>query len=353
MEHYNTPFEHFSCAKVTFCKGYMKIKSIRKSDDDSLAITKKKKGGKIIYLDEQGKKITNKKLLARINSLVIPPMWTDVQICKWEDGHIQATGRDLKGRKQYIYHSLFAKKQQEKKFRKMKRFGKKLPEIRKMILKDIDKKDWKRPKILALLISLLDETGIRIGNQQYAQKNDTYGLTTLRRKHLEVNGKSLKFEYKGKSNKMREVEIDDPDLIKLVKKSAQLPGYELFRYKDHEGRFRNIDSDDVNNYIHIYMGKRFSSKDFRTWVASRMAVELYPAALERKKEAPRKKFGNILIRMVADELGNTPSICRDYYVHPKIMRRIEKQNLPDIKKFKDDKKEYGYSASEKLLLKLL
>ena len=194
---------------------------------------------------------------------------------------------------------------------------------------------------------------MRIGNQQYAERNQTYGLTTLRRKHLEISGKKIKLQYKGKSHQEREVEIDDKELVKLIRKSAELPGYELFRYKDYKGKFRNVDSEDVNNYIHIYMGKSFSSKDFRTWVASRLAIELYPVALEMKKEAPRSKFGNILIRLVAEQLGNTPTICKDYYVHPKIMRRIEKQNLPSIKKFKDDKREWGYSSSEKLLMKIL
>ena len=324
---------------------------IKQVDDTAMSIKKVKKGKGFQYFDEEGTKITDKTILNRLRKLIIPPMWTDVFICKWEDGHIQAIGRDAKGRKQYIYHSEFEKKKQEEKFAKMKDFGLALKKARSRLVNDIVQKQWSKNKVIALIILSLDETGIRIGNKYYANENGTYGLTTLRRKHMTLEGNQLMFEYKGKSNKQRHVEIDDLELAKLIKKAAELPGYEIFRYKDEEGHFHAVDSEDVNAYIHKNMGKSFSSKDFRTWVASRLAVELYPFAIEAFKKRSKKKFSNALIRMVADELGNTPNVCRSYYVHPNILQKIETQSLPN-KKYNDlGIYQKGLTASEKEVMK--
>ena len=323
---------------------------IKKVDDESMSIYKKETSKEIQYVDEQGKKITSKKLLARFKELVIPPMWSNVQICKWPDGHIQAIGRDLKGRKQYIYHSDWEKKRQAKKFAKMKKFGKKLAKFRKQLYNDVAAKKWTKKKILSLIVLILDETGIRIGNQQYVKKNATYGLTTLRRKHMTVNKDSIIFQYSGKSNKDRIVEIEDQNLHQLIKNAADLPGYEIFRYKVNSKKYKSIDSDDVNAYIQKYMGDEHSSKDFRTWVASRLAVELYPLAEKEIKASSKKKFSNILVRMVADELGNTPEVCKSYYVHPKILQRVEKRSLK-VKNKNSKTKKWKLSYYEKILLK--
>ncbi|MBP4142675.1 DNA topoisomerase IB [Flavobacterium sp. P4023] len=316
-----------------------------------MSIHKRKRGKGYQYFDEEGNKITDTILLSRFRRLIIPPMWSDVYICKWDDGHIQAIGRDAKGRKQYIYHTTFEKAKQEEKFAKMKSFGKALTKFRKKVLEDIAIKEWTKDKILALIILLLDETGIRIGNKQYANQNGTFGLTTLRRKHITFDKNHVVFEYKGKSNQMRHVEVDDAQLAKLIKKSSELPGYEIFRYKDEEGNFHAVDSEDVNEYIRTHMGKGFSSKDFRTWVASRLAVELYPYALEAIGDTKKKKFSNTLIRMVADELGNTPTVCRSYYVHPNIMQKIEEKTLPN--KMHDDfgMNQFELTSSEKEVMK--
>lgn len=324
---------------------------IQHVDDTAMSIHKRKSGKGYQYFDEYGNKITDKKLLNRFKKLIIPPMWNDVYICKWNDGHIQAIGRDAKGRKQYIYHSEFERAKQEEKFAKMKDFGKSLEKFRQQVLSDIGIKEWNRDKVVALLVLLLDETGIRIGNKQYANQNGTYGLTTLRRKHMVLEGNQIIFEYKGKSNKARHVEIDDEHLTKLIKKSAQLPGYEIFRYKDENGNFNTIDSDDVNEYIHNHMGKQFTSKDFRTWVASRLAVEMYPFAIEAIAEKPKSKFTNTLIRMVADELGNTPNVCRSYYVHPNILQKITLKKLPN--KYYEDEGALAWklTPSEKEVMK--
>lgn len=322
-------------------------------DDTAMTISRKKYGRGYRYIDEDGQAILQGGLLKRIKSLVIPPMWSEVKICKWDDGHIQAIGRDLKGRKQYIYHSEWERLRQEEKFAKMDDFGNHIADIRRIAVQHVHTKGWSRDKIMALIILVLDQTGIRIGNQQYTDSNKTYGLTTLRRKHLDLGEDYLELNYMGKSNKERNVVIEDPELIQFLRQSAELPGYELFRYKEN-GQYQTVDSNDVNQYIHTNMGKQFSSKDFRTWVASRLAVELYPIALDLKKETPRRKLTNILLRQVADELGNTPTICRDYYVHPAVMRLIEKQELKEIDATTSkDMYDTELSASEKLLLDVI
>ncbi|PWH87133.1 DNA topoisomerase IB [Brumimicrobium oceani] len=331
----------------------MKKVKLKHVDDTALCIQRKKVGRGYQFIDENHEKITNKKILKRLKGLVIPPMWDEVMICKFDDGHVQAIGRDAKGRKQYIYHSLWEKLKQEEKFNRIEEFARHLPKIRKTCYQNIELEEWTKDKILALLVLILDEYGIRIGNQYYAQKNETYGLTTLRRKHLTINQSELIFQYKGKSNKEREVSIDDEGLIKMIKKSAELPGYEIFRYKDESGSFQNIDSSDVNDFISEIIGTNFSSKDFRTWVATRLAVELYPQAIEQSSQFPRKKFSNILIKMVAEELGNTPTVCKDYYVHPKIFKSVDKQVIPLENPFKEPKEDYELSASEQLILSII
>ncbi|MEC5165552.1 DNA topoisomerase-1 [Flavobacterium sp. PL11] len=324
---------------------------IKHVDDEAMSIHKRKRGKGYQYFDEDGIKITDTRLLSRFRRLIIPPMWSDVYVCKWDDGHIQAIGRDAKGRKQYIYHSTFEKARQEEKFAKMKDFGKALTKFRKKVINDIAVKDWTKDKVLALIVLFLDETGIRIGNKQYADQNGTFGLTTLRRKHMTFANNQVTFEYKGKSNQMRHVEIDDIQLAKLIKKSAELPGFEIFRYKDSAGNFHAVDSEDVNDYIRTNMGKNFSSKDFRTWVASRLAVELYPFAIEALSNSKKSKFSNTLIRMVANELGNTPTVCRSYYVHPAIMGKIESKSLPN-KIYEDGgMMQGGLTSSEKEVMK--
>ncbi|WP_194778414.1 DNA topoisomerase IB [Pararhodonellum marinum] len=322
-------------------------------DEGALCIQRKRRGRGFQYTDEHGNKIGSNKLKKRIKDLVIPPMWNEVMICKFDDGHIQATGRDLKGRKQYIYHDLWERQKQEEKFSRMARFGKLLPKLREKTAEDLGKREWDLRKVVALMVEILDETGIRIGNKQYAQSNGTFGLSTLRRKHLELGRGFALFRFKGKSNQLREVSLEDKKLVKYIKKVMDLPGYELFRYMDEEGKTQPVDSQDVNEYINEVLGEGFSSKDFRTWVGSRLALELFPEAIEMQKANPRKKLDTILIRMVADELGNTPTVCRGYYVHPMILTKLEAEEIPLKNPFRDSKSPFALSASEKLLMRLL
>ncbi|HET8861140.1 DNA topoisomerase IB [Marivirga sp.] len=326
--------------------------TLKHIDDSALEIERKRSGRGYTYFDSSGNKITSKSLLKRIKKIVIPPMWSEVKICKFDDGHIQATGRDAKGRKQYIYHSDWERQQQEKKFERLLSFGEQLPKIRKQCQDDLDHQEWDKDKVTALVVSLLDEYGVRIGNNYYKENNETYGLTTLRRKHLSEKGKNLKLNYKGKSGKERSVTIEDDQLSQFIHEAAEMPGYEIFRYTDDDNESQTVDSSEVNEYITKYLGDEFSSKDFRTWAGTRLAVELYPEAIQLKEDS-RKKMDNILIRLVADELGNTPSICKTYYIHPKILHHINNKSIPKLSSYQDSDKNYGLSAEEKIMLKLL
>ncbi|MEH0154418.1 DNA topoisomerase IB [Limibacter armeniacum] len=328
------------------------MKKLKHTDDDSLCYKRKKQGKGFTYLDEHGKKINDHDTIERIEALVIPPMWSEVWICRFSEGHIQATGRDEKGRKQYLYHEEWQRQQQQQKFDRMKPFGNALPDMRKRCLMDLEQKDWEKEKVLALMVLLLDETGIRIGNQQYAEQNNSYGLSTLRRKHLHLKGKELLFKFNGKSNQQQEVHIENHELIRYIKKSAELPGYELFRYQDDSDKWHTVNSEEVNEYIHQTIGEEFYCKDFRTWAASRTAIECYPDAVSLYKEAPKKKLPNILIRLVAEQIGNTESVCREYYVHPNILQLVAQEVFPK-NTYKDSIKPFGHSAEEKLLLKII
>lgn len=330
-----------------------KEQRLRHIDDSALEIERRKVGRGYAYFNGKGEKIVSPNLLKRLKKIIVPPMWSEVKICKFDDGHIQATGRDAKGRKQYIYHSEWERVQQEKKFLRMIEFGKSLPKIRKQSEEDLKKRGWSKQKITALMVSILDEYGVRIGNRYYQKENETYGLTTLRRRHLQTNGNDLTLKYKGKSGIMRSVTIEDNELAKHIQKAADLPGYEIFRYQDENGKMQSVDSHEVNEYIYTTIGENFSSKDFRTWAGSRLALELYPEAVELKKQSKRKKFGNILIRLIADELGNTPSICKTYYIHPKILDQINEQAIPLKNPYRDSSKSFGLASEEKLLLSLL
>lgn len=329
------------------------MKKIREIDDSAMCISRKKRGKGYSFYDENGDLIKDKKVLKRLRGLVIPPMWQDVMVCRFDDGHIQAIGRDAKNRKQYIYHSEYEKQRQEAKFKKMLDFSELLPKIRKRSHKDLDAKGWGKDKVMAMIILILDEYGIRIGNKEYEKQNESYGITTLRRKHLSIKDDELLLSFMGKSHQEQEVHIDDDTLVRFIKKASELPGYEIFKYRDNKKNYQDVDSDDVNEYITEHMGPDFSSKDFRTWSANRLAVECYPLALKELENGSRKKFSNIVIKMVAAELGNTPTVCRDYYVHPAVFRSIDEKTLPNPNPFKDSKSISALSASEKLARKII
>lgn len=327
-----------------------------KVSDMHFTITRKKYGRGFQYVWLDGSKIDCKTSLKRIKDMVIPPMWKEVKICELDNGHIQAFGQDLKLRKQYIYHALWQQQRQQEKFQRIVSFARSLPKIRKIANQHLAEKGWHAEKVLSLLVLLLDETGIRIGNKRYSQTNQTYGLTTLRRKHLKLADSRLILEFTGKSHKEREILIDDPYLVKHIKHSALQPGYELFRFKDEQDQWNEVDSDDVNQFIQKHMGEAYSSKDFRTWAGTRFAFEAYPLALQIQQDSPRKKVSNIVVKLVSEQLGNTPTVCRQYYIHPALIARIERDGLPlhADSQFEDtNADEHALSESEQALITLL
>ena len=318
--------------------------------DDEPGYTRVKRGDSFIYVDEKKLELSDKHIIKRIEDLVIPPIWKDVWICKKENGHLQSTGRDAKERKQYIYHPDWTAYSQKSKFDKLKKFGDQLPHIRKQVEADLEQKEWTKEKVIALIIHLLDEYYLRIGNKYYTDNNDSYGITTLRRKHIDESKKNLHLEYLAKSNKVRKVTIENKRLAKLVREISELPGYEIFRYKESSRNWVNISSEDVNEYIEQHMGDEFSAKDFRTWGATKLTIEAYPEAIKMVKENKRLSFEPTLVRLVAKKLGNTLSTCREYYIHPKVLETAEAHELPAIK---TKKNEPYFDHSEKVVMKIL
>lgn len=285
--------------------------------DNESGFTRVKKGKKFIYLDE-GEEISSSEIVERINQLVIPPIWKDVWICKDKNGHLQVTGKDQSNRKQYIYHPEWVEYRQLSKYNRLKEFGETLPKIRRGIERYINAEGFGKEKILAISLKLLDNNFLRIGNSIYEEENETYGLTTLRKKHIKEEGGKLKLSYKAKSGKQRAIDIHNKKLTGLLKEITELPGYEVFRYRDN-GKAVKVDSADVNEFIQKMAGDYFTAKDFRTWAGSVRAIDHYASAKKEIEENPRRKFETALIRKVAKDLGNTVSTCRQYYIHPDIM----------------------------------
>ncbi|MBS9524400.1 DNA topoisomerase IB [Litoribacter alkaliphilus] len=298
------------------------------TNQESAGILRKKSGKGFTYLTSSGKKVTAKSTLKRIESLVIPPIWENVWITRSPKGHIQAVGYDQKGRKQYLYHPKWVIHRQNSKYERLRHFGEALPSIRKKIARDVKLPGWPKEKVLAIMVMILDEAFIRIGNLSYARQNGTYGLSTLRRKHVNFEEGRVSFEFKAKSGKYRKVLLEDESLVNLIKECNDLPGYELFRYFDEEKKcYCNLMSDNVNEYLREITGEDFSAKNFRTWAGSVLTVKLKPEAEKEIEENPRKKLDTTLVNMVADKLGNTVSICREYYIHPKVLECATQKNL--------------------------
>lgn len=257
-------------------------------------------------------------ILKRIRALAIPPAWTDVWVCPDPDGHIQATGRDQKGRKQYRYHPRWQEVRDESKYARMIDFAQALPKIRARIDKDLAKPGVGRERVLAAVVRLLERSLIRVGNDEYAKANNSYGLTTLKDRHVSVNGKTIEFRFRAKSGKFRRIELDSPRLSKVVRACQDLPGQDLFEYRDEDGTVRDVTSNDVNAYLREITGQDFTAKDFRTWAGTvGAALALREQALPEAKAAQQRVL-NAAIDQVAEALGNTRAVCRKAYVHPQV-----------------------------------
>lgn len=314
------------------------------TDQNASGIIRKRAGKGFYYVTSKGRKVEAKTTLERINKLVIPPQWENVWIAKSPNAHIQAVGFDQKGRKQYLYHEKWVLHRQNSKYEKLRHFGEALPSIRKRVGKDVKKPGWPKEKVLAIMVMILDEAFIRIGNLSYAKANGTYGLSTLRRKHVNINEGTVTLEFKAKSGIYQKVTLEDENLVQLVKDCNDLPGYELFRYYDEEAKgYCTLMSENVNEYLREITGEDFSAKNFRTWAGSVLTVKLKPEAEKEIQSNPRKKLDTTLVNLVAEKLNNTVGVCREYYIHPKILERVleidlESEQVIALEKFKKLKK---------------
>ncbi len=270
------------------------------------------------YVGPDGKAIRKKAILDRIRSLVIPPAWRDVWICPDPSGHLQAVGRDARGRKQYRYHPRWREVRDETKYHRIIGFAKALPRIRRRTVRDLRRSKLTREKVLALVVQLLEKTLIRVGNDEYARENRSFGLTTLRDGHVIVRGPRVKFSFRGKSGVEHDIDLDDQRLARAIKACRDIPGYDLFQYYDEEGERHPIGSDDVNGYLKEITGQDYTSKDFRTWAGTVLAAQLLKDFEKVDSDAAAKKNIVSAVEAVAKRLGNTKAVCRKCYIHPAI-----------------------------------
>jgi DNA topoisomerase-1 len=292
---------------------------LRYVSDDGPGIRRIRRGKGFSYIGPDGQPLTDDRRRAWIKSLAIPPAWTDVWISPIRRGHLQATGRDARGRKQYRYHPRWREVRDAAKYERLLDFARALPRIRRRTDRDLRRRGLPREKVLATVVRLLESTLIRIGNEEYLRDNRSVGLSTMRDQHVDVTGSKLRFEFRGKSGKRHTVDVTDRRLARAVRQCQELPGQELFQYLDAEGERRRIDSADVNDYLRQITGDEFTAKDFRTW-AGTVAASLALQEVQRlDPDAPAKHNLTEAIRRVAEQLGNTPAVCRRCYVHPGVI----------------------------------
>lgn len=309
---------------------------LRYVNDDQPGYKRKRKGSSFVYYDLDGKVIGDEQRLLRIRRLAIPPAYTDVWICPSPNGHLQATGRDDRGRKQYRYHERWRAIRDENKYDRMLVFGSALPKIRRRVQADLKLEGLPRNKVLATVVQLLERTFIRVGNEEYARENKSFGLTTMRNRHVKVKGSRLRFRFRGKSGVQHEVDVDDQHIAKIVRRLQDLPGQELFQYQDEGGEVRDVTSQDVNDYLRAISGEDFTAKDFRTWAGTVLAA----LALNSQQSWDTKKQAKANVKnaisAVSKILGNTPAVCRKCYVHPSVLESYLDGDLIEGLKTKTD-----------------
>jgi DNA topoisomerase-1 len=292
---------------------------LRYVSDDRPGIKRRRAGKSFRYVRPDGTIVKDAATLKRIAALVIPPAWEQVWICTDPRGHIQATGRDAKGRKQYRYHVRWRAARDETKYERMVAFGAALPTIRARVDADLARQGLPQEKVLAIVVRLLEATLIRVGNEEYARENRSYGLTTLRNRHVDVHGAEVRFEFRGKSGKDHAVSVRDRRLARLVRRLQDLPGQELFQYVDGDGARHTVDSDDVNAYLREITSQEFSAKDFRTWAGTVLCAVALRALDACTSETEAKRNVAQVVKSVAQHLGNTPTVCRSCYIHPEVI----------------------------------
>ncbi|OWP50911.1 DNA topoisomerase IB [Pseudomonas nitroreducens] len=318
--------------------------------DDSLpGISRRLLRGRFAYFDPGGERIRVESEIERINRLAIPPAYADVWICLDPLGHLQATGRDVRGRKQYRYHPRWTEVRDSAKYERLLRFGAALPTLRAQIQQHLALPGLGAEKVMATVVELLDRTLIRIGNQRYRKQNRSFGLTTLDTRHVEVQGSHIRFAFRGKSGVKHSVDVEHPRLARILRRCLELPGQQLFQYLDEERQRRMIDSRDINTYLREHAGEGFTAKDYRTWAGSTLALEYCRKAPWQDEKSASRQLKEI-IGQVASELGNTPAICRKCYVHPRVIEAFLAGELVNLRKARKRK---HLSAEEATLLAFL
>lgn len=333
-----------------------KLASLVYVNDKEPGIRRLKKGKSFVYIHDN-KPLKNKAEIERIRKLAIPPAWTNVWICCNQNGHIQATGFDLRGRKQYRYHAIWNLLRNETKFHRLYEFGKALPLIRLKLEEDLAKKEWSEEKILATLVSLMERTYIRVGNDDYEKRYGSYGLTTLKDNHVKINGDKIYFAFRGKKGIDQKITLKNKRLAHIVKQCREIPGKELFQYYDAEGNRKPVDSGMVNRYIKEASGGDFTAKDFRTWAGTLNILHAFKSIGEAASENDCKKKIITALDEVSKQLGNSRTVCKKYYVHPGVIKLYQEKNLlhylNELNKIEQPDNLAGFSHEERLLMKIL
>ncbi|HYD56202.1 MAG TPA: DNA topoisomerase IB [Burkholderiales bacterium] len=304
---------------------------LRYVTDAQRGIARRRSGRAFRYVAADGSAVRDAGTLARIRSLAIPPAWRAVWICASADGHIQATGRDARGRKQYRYHRRWREARDETKYDRVGAFVKALPRIRRRVRADLARPGLPREKILAAIVRLLETTFMRVGNEAYARENDSFGLTTLRERQVRISGDRLRFQFRGKSGVQHRIEVSDPSLARIVRRMQDLPGEELFQYVDEDGKQRLVESTDVNAYIRAAAGSDFTSKDFRTWAGTVLALRALIVGAPSENAAQAKRNIVEAVDRVSKQLGNTTAVCRKCYIHPAVLESYESGRLAGLR----------------------
>ncbi len=324
----DAPPESFEAARAA---------GLRYVTDAAPGITREGPASRFRYLSADGKIVKDPKILGRIRRLAIPPAWTRVWICPLENGHLQATGRDARRRKQYRYHPDWRSVRDENKYERMVAFGKALPKIRKRVAQDLKSRGLGRRKVVAAVVRLLETTLIRIGNETYAKENHSFGLSTMKDRHVRIQKGTMHFEFRGKSGVHHRIDLHDPRLAAIVRQAQELPGQDLFQYEDDDGQPQKISSEDVNTYLHEIAGEDFSAKDFRTWAGTVLAAIALAEFQRFTTKAEAKKNLLNAIEAVAKRLGNTPAVCRKCYVHPVVLNSyLEGATIESLRQKSED-----------------
>jgi DNA topoisomerase-1 len=330
---------------------------LRYVSDAERGFTRRRRGKSFTYVRSSGETLRDRAALTRIRSLAIPPAWKDVWICPTPNGHLQATGRDARGRKQYRYHSRWREAQDQHKYERIIAFAKALPKIRRVVARHLRKRGLPRDKVLAATVKLLETTLIRVGNDEYARDNHSFGLTTMHDEHVKIRGATIRFDFRGKHGIEHEIDLEDRRLARIVRACRDLPGQELFQYLDEAGAVCDVGSGDVNDYLRRISGEDFTAKDFRTWAGTALAAQALQEFQDFDSKAAAKRNITKAIEHVAQRLGNTQAICRKCYVHPAIIEAYMDRSLVKILKRRTEKELRGtlhrLSSEEAAVLALL